>query len=76
MMTGDMLNHEHQRAQKPQVRYNMPKQHLAGVRLTFWWHPVFVWAARQAPMVRVQACHMTRAITAWCRTSTLLLVRT
>lgn len=42
--------------------------------LTFWWHPVFVRTARQAPMVGVQARYVTCAVTARRRTPTLLLV--
>lgn len=43
--------------------------------LTFWWHPVFVRTAGQAPVVGVQARHVTRAVAARCRTAALLLVR-
>lgn len=46
------------------------------VKLTFWWHPVFVRAAREAPMMGVQSGHMTCAITTWGWTSTFFLVHT
>lgn len=33
------------------------------IALTFWWYAVFVRAARQTSVVRVQACDVARAVT-------------
>lgn len=53
-----------------------PPPSPATALLTFRRHPVFVRTAGQAAVVGVQAGHVTRAVTARRRTSTLLLVGT
>lgn len=58
------------------ARTSMPEQQHCCWALTFRWHPVFVRAARKAPVVRVQARHVTRAVAARRRTPALLLVHT
>lgn len=67
--------------QRAQETCRPVKQQRGGERiqaraLTFRRHPVFVWTARQAPVVGVQASHVTRAVAARRRTPTLLLVGT
>lgn len=79
VIPGNMPIPGHQRNTKATGWVNKPRPVFGwcvSEVLTFWWHPVFVRTAGQAPVVGVQARYVTRAVAAGCRTSTVLLVCT